>query len=141
MLRTVALWKPRSARSAGVRHEVRADVRVHVFTVAILAQGTNRGDALCAALLSNRVVSIRGESIVFIFCCSSSFFFIFFFPGLAVRREVGADVRLQAFTVAILAQGTTSEHDKLCSTYYCVRCLAIGFAVGLGFPIRVCRRN
>ena len=67
MLRTVALWKSRFARSAGVRHEVRADVRVHVFTVAILAQGTNRGDALCAALLSNRVVSIRGESIFLIF--------------------------------------------------------------------------
>ena len=61
MLRTVALWKPRSARSAGVRHEVRADVRVHVFTVAILAQGTNRGDALCAALLCNRAVSILAD--------------------------------------------------------------------------------
>ena len=40
-----------------VRHEVRADVRVLVFTVAILAQGTNRGDALCAALFLNRVSS------------------------------------------------------------------------------------
>ena len=65
MSRTVALWKPRSARSAGVRHEVRTDVRVHVFTVAILAQGTNRGDALCAALLSNRDVSILHEDIFF----------------------------------------------------------------------------
>ena len=41
-----------------VRHEVGAVVRIQVFTVAILAQGTNRGDALCAALLSNRVLSI-----------------------------------------------------------------------------------
>ena len=46
-----------------VRREVGADVRLQAFTVAILAQGTNRGDALCAALLSNRVVSILGESI------------------------------------------------------------------------------
>ena len=61
MSRTVALWKPRSARSAGVRHEVRTDVRVHVFTVAILAQGTNRGDALCAAFLCNRAVSILAD--------------------------------------------------------------------------------
>ena len=49
--------------SLAVRREVGADVRHLVFTVAILAQGTNRGDALCAALLSNRVVSILGESI------------------------------------------------------------------------------
>ena len=41
-----------------VRHEHCTRVRYLVFTVAILAQGTNRGDALCAALLSNRVVSI-----------------------------------------------------------------------------------
>ena len=32
-------------------------VRPHAFTVAILAQGTNRGDALCAALLLRRVGS------------------------------------------------------------------------------------
>ena len=54
------------------------------------------------------------KALFFIFCCSSSFFFIFFFPGLAVRREVGADVRLQAFTVAILAQGT-NRGDALCA--------------------------
>ena len=45
-------------RSPRVRHEVSAKVHFLVFTVAILAQGTNRGDALCAALLSNREVSI-----------------------------------------------------------------------------------
>ena len=43
--------------SHGVRHEVCADVRLITFTVAILAQGTNRGDALCAALLLRRVGS------------------------------------------------------------------------------------
>ena len=32
-----------------------------VFTVAILAQGTNRGDALCAALLCNRAGSILAD--------------------------------------------------------------------------------
>ena len=42
---------------AGVRHEVRSIVRDCIFTVAILAQGTNRGDALCAALLLRRVGS------------------------------------------------------------------------------------
>ena len=45
----------------GVRLEVRANVRGEVFTVAILAQGTNRGDALCAALLCNRAVSILAD--------------------------------------------------------------------------------
>ena len=35
MLRTVALWKPRSARSAGVRHEVRADVRVQMYACIV----------------------------------------------------------------------------------------------------------
>ena len=34
-----------------------AFVRSMIFTVAILAQGTNRGDALCAALLLRRVGS------------------------------------------------------------------------------------
>ena len=48
-----------------VRHEVCASVRNLIFTVAILAQGTNRGDALCAALLSNRVASILYEDIFF----------------------------------------------------------------------------
>ena len=43
---------------ASVRLGVCASVRFHVFTVAILAQGTNRGDALCAALLCNHIVSI-----------------------------------------------------------------------------------
>ena len=62
-----------------VRREVGTDVRLYAFTVAILAQGTNRGDALCAALLSNRVVSNRGESIFFVFSCSSLFFFVFVF--------------------------------------------------------------
>ena len=42
---------------SAVRHEVGTRVRHYIFTVAILAQGTNRGDALCAALLLNRVVS------------------------------------------------------------------------------------
>ena len=41
-----------------VRPEVCASVHYQVFTVAILAQGTNRGDALCAALLFNHIVSI-----------------------------------------------------------------------------------
>ena len=40
-----------------VRRAHGAFVRPHVFTVAILAQGTNRGDALCAALLLRRVGS------------------------------------------------------------------------------------
>ena len=51
--------------SLAVRREVGADVRHLVFTVAILAQGTNRGDALCAALLSNRVVSILRRGMFF----------------------------------------------------------------------------
>ena len=41
-----------------VRRAHGAFVRPHIFTVAILAQGTNRGDALCAALLLNHIVSI-----------------------------------------------------------------------------------
>ena len=40
-----------------VRRAHGALVRLNVFTVAILAQGTNRGDALCAALLLHRVGS------------------------------------------------------------------------------------
>ena len=44
-----------------VRREVGISVRLRVFTVAILAQGTNRGDALCAALLCNRAVSILAD--------------------------------------------------------------------------------
>ena len=40
-----------------VRRAHGAFVRPHIFTVAILAQGTNRGDALCAALLLRRVGS------------------------------------------------------------------------------------
>ena len=43
------------------------------LTVAILAQGTNRGDALCAALLSNRVVSLRA---VCMFYCPQVFLFL-----------------------------------------------------------------
>jgi len=43
-----------------VRREVCAKVHFLVFTVAILAQGTNRGDALCAALLLRRVASSLG---------------------------------------------------------------------------------
>ena len=45
-------------RGRVVRHGVCASVRIEAFTVAILAQGTNRGDALCAALLLNRVGTI-----------------------------------------------------------------------------------
>ena len=40
-----------------VRRAHGAFVRPRFFTVAILAQGTNRGDALCAALLLRRVGS------------------------------------------------------------------------------------
>ena len=79
MSRTVALWKPRSARSAGVRHEVRTDVRVHVFTVAILAQGTNRGDALCAALLCNHEVSNPSRALLHVsFVKWAPFLFLLF---------------------------------------------------------------
>jgi len=64
-----------------VRHEVCARVRSQVFTVAILAQGTNRGDALCAALLSNRVVSILSHNKFYTFChptfLSRGFSFVF----------------------------------------------------------------
>ena len=64
-----------------VRHEVCASVRNLIFTVAILAQGTNRGDALCAALLSNRDVSILYEDIFFKVCfltenLTQKFFFL-----------------------------------------------------------------
>ena len=45
------------SRCVSVRPEVGARVRLPVFTVAILAQGTNRGDALCAVLLLNHVLS------------------------------------------------------------------------------------
>ena len=61
-----------------VRLEVCVDVRFVVFTVAILAQGTNRGDALCAALLLNRGVSNLGEvmfSFILLACSSLLFFF------------------------------------------------------------------
>ena len=44
-----------------------AFVRPHAFTVAILAQGTNRGDALCAALLLRRVGS-NPRADTFSFC-------------------------------------------------------------------------
>ena len=59
--------------SHGVRHEVCADVRLITFTVAILAQGTNRGDALCAALLLNRVGTILARHQ----CFTHRFFFFF----------------------------------------------------------------
>ena len=65
-----AFWSS-SLRSHVVRHEVCASVRYQAFTVAILAQGTNRGDALCAALLLNRVASIPHKntfSFSFCFC-------------------------------------------------------------------------
>ena len=65
-----AFWSS-SLRSHVVRHEVCASARYFMFTVAILAQGTNRGDALCAALLLNRVASILHEntfSFSFCFC-------------------------------------------------------------------------
>ena len=63
-----AFWSS-SLRSHVVRHEVCASVRYQAFTVAILAQGTNRGDALCAALLLNRVASIPYKNIFsFSFC-------------------------------------------------------------------------
>ena len=63
-------WSFFFLRSHVVRHEVCASARSFVFTVAILAQGTNRGDALCAALLLNRVTSILRKSIFF--CVFSS---------------------------------------------------------------------
>ena len=56
-----------------VRHEVGAGVQIPVFTVAILAQGTNRGDALCAALLLNRVRSILRHVIYTFFFSFGSF--------------------------------------------------------------------
>ena len=63
--------------SFAVRREVCANVRINAFTVAILAQGTNRGDALCAALLLNRVVSILHESIYFLRLCFTVLLFCF----------------------------------------------------------------
>ena len=77
-----------------VRLGVCADVRFLVFTVAILAQGTNRGDALCAALLLNRGVSNLGEvmfSFILLACSSLLFFciackFVFFFSSRSVAR-------------------------------------------------------
>ena len=50
----------RTARELGMAHVRLAHgtfVRADIVTVAILAQGTNRGDALCAALFLNRVSS------------------------------------------------------------------------------------
>ena len=47
-----------SGRRSCVRREVSGSVQLPGFTVAILAQGTNRGDALCAALLLNRAGTI-----------------------------------------------------------------------------------
>ena len=40
---------------------MRSNEQVLVVTVAILAQGTKSGDALCAALLCNRAVSILAD--------------------------------------------------------------------------------
>ena len=60
-------------KSACVRRGVCACVHHLVFTVAILAQGTNRGDALCAALLLNRVGTILSHD-TFLFCFWGSTF-------------------------------------------------------------------
>ena len=78
--------------SHGVRHEVCADVRLITFTVAILAQGTNRGDALCAALLSNRVVSILHDStylFLLLFPCSFVVFEFVFVLKIKIKRDIG----------------------------------------------------
>ena len=55
-----------SGRRSCVRREVSGSVQLSGFTVAILAQGTNRGDALCAALLLNRVGTILARHQCFI---------------------------------------------------------------------------
>ena len=55
-----------SGRRSCVRREVSGSVQLSGFTVAILAQGTNRGDALCAALLLNRVGTILARHKCFI---------------------------------------------------------------------------
>ena len=103
-----------------------AFVRSVVFTVAILAQGTNRGDALCAALLLRRVGSNPTATTFFpilvILCKTANAFGLRerYDAGLRkkiaghVRRAHGALVRPLVFTVAILAQGT-NRGDALCA--------------------------
>ena len=61
------------ARSNCVRRNIPRSIDTSEGTVAILAQGTNRGDALCAALLSNRVVSLRAACM---FYCPQVFLFL-----------------------------------------------------------------
>ncbi len=56
-----------------------AFVRSTVFTVAILAQGTNRGDALCAALLLRRVGS--NPMLALFFSSTGNCVQIFFWGG------------------------------------------------------------
>ena len=63
-----------SGRRSCVRREVSGSVQLPGFTVAILAQGTNRGDALCAALLLNRVGTILARRK----CLIHRFSFFFF---------------------------------------------------------------
>ena len=50
-----------SGRRSCVRREVTGSVQLTGSTVAILAQGTNRGDTLCAVFLCNRAVSILAD--------------------------------------------------------------------------------
>ena len=52
------IFKQASEISSGRRREVTFE-RTRVGTVAILAQGTNRGDALCAALFFRTWVRVR----------------------------------------------------------------------------------
>ena len=69
-----------------VRLGVCALVRLKVFTVAILAQGTNRGDALCAALLSNQVGSILHD-VTFSFSTCAHYVFTSCRPEFVFRYE------------------------------------------------------
>ena len=126
-----------------VRREVGTDVRLYAFTVAILAQGTNRGDALCAALLSNRVVSIRGESIFLIFSCSSSSFFFLHYHtrkcGLHLKeRRPHAKIRPppqgKATTPENIASTSRKGDHTMCLVFFIfARALLFSFCFSLRF--------
>ena len=65
----------RTARELGMAHVRLAHgtfVRAEIVTVAILAQGTNRGDALCAALLLRRAGSNPVADLFHLFAFGSS---------------------------------------------------------------------
>ena len=87
-----------SGRRSCVRREVSGCVQSRAFTVAILAQGTNRGDALCAALLLNRVASIPHEN-------TFSFSFCFYVELLlSLRRCVCFDTNIDLRKAATCAE-------------------------------------